>query len=128
MATLFKSWRSCPSPLFSSLPPQAPLPCVASGVAARHCATAALSPSRSGSNNQSWIAHNKRMDNLIWEGGVSKARRSSLCVAAAAVQTAAVTAFTCETGEARPLGASPAENGINFALFSQHATSVSLCM
>lgn len=31
-------------------------------------------------------------------------------------------------GQAHPLGVSEVENGINFAIFSQHATSVTLCL
>lgn len=31
-------------------------------------------------------------------------------------------------GQAHPLGVSELENGVNFAIFSQHATSVTLCL
>jgi isoamylase len=31
-------------------------------------------------------------------------------------------------GSASPLGASESENGINFAIFSRHASSVVLCL
>lgn len=31
-------------------------------------------------------------------------------------------------GQAHPLGVSELESGINFAIFSQHATSVTLCL
>jgi len=31
-------------------------------------------------------------------------------------------------GQAFPLGVSEVDNGINFAIFSQHATSVTLCL
>lgn len=36
--------------------------------------------------------------------------------------------FTLEDGLASPLGASPREGGVNFALFSAHASSVDLCL
>lgn len=36
--------------------------------------------------------------------------------------------FAVSPGQALPLGPSLAERGINFALFSEHATSISLCM
>lgn len=32
------------------------------------------------------------------------------------------------SGKAFPLGASKVEDGINFAIFSQHASSVTLCL
>jgi len=31
-------------------------------------------------------------------------------------------------GQAFPLGVSEVDNGINFAIFSQHATAVTLCL
>jgi len=31
-------------------------------------------------------------------------------------------------GQAFPLGVSQVDNGINFAIFSQHATAVTLCL
>lgn len=36
--------------------------------------------------------------------------------------------FKVSTGEVSPLGVSQVDNGINFALFSQNATSVTLCL
>ena len=36
--------------------------------------------------------------------------------------------FALSCGQAAPLGVSQAEKGINFALFSEHATSISLCL
>lgn len=124
--TLFKPWRSSSSPLFSLRPPPAP-----SSSSVVHCVAAAAAASRSGSSRNS-IAH-KRMDPISSQvfDGTHKAITEQTLRPCAAVQTAVAAGagpFTCEPGEARPLGASPAENGINFALFSQHATSVSLCM
>jgi isoamylase len=37
-------------------------------------------------------------------------------------------AFTIKEGAAYPLGATPTEGGVNFALFSQHAEKVELCL
>lgn len=119
MATLFKPWRC--SPLVSQ-PPSSPYS------SAVYCAA-----SHPGSN-RSCISY-KRMDpiSLVCEELHDGTHKARLTVRpCAAVQAAAVTAgpepFTCESGQALPLGASQAENGINFALFSQHATSLSLCM
>ena len=117
MATLFKPWRC--SPVVSQEPP------LSSG--AIYCAA-----SHSGSRRLS-IAY-KRMDPipLVCEqlhDGTYKAHQTLRpCAAVQAVVTAASETFTYESGQALPLGASQAENGINFALFSQNATSVSLCM
>ncbi len=36
--------------------------------------------------------------------------------------------FVVSRGHPSPLGASPTDKGINFALFSEHATAVSLCL
>lgn len=107
MATLLKPWRT--SPLFSLPPPHSVPSATRCGVV--HCAAAA-SP-----RGRSWIVH-KRMEPEV--------QRAASVASDAITQTSA--AFTCEPGASHPLGASLAENGINFALFSQHATSVSLCL
>lgn len=61
--------------------------------------------------------------------GTSKIRHTLRpCAAVEAPTTAGAGSFTCERGQALPLGVSQVEKGINFALFSQHATSVSLCI
>lgn len=36
--------------------------------------------------------------------------------------------FKIFPGQASPLGVSEVDKGINFAIFSQHATSVTLCL
>lgn len=36
--------------------------------------------------------------------------------------------FRIFPGQAYPLGVSELENGVNFAIFSQHATSITLCL
>jgi hypothetical protein len=117
MAMLFKPWR-CKPPVFSQPPSPGAVYCAASN------------PGLS----RSCVSY-KRMDSvsLVCEelhDGTHRARhtlRPCASLPAAAV-TAGVEPFTCKPGQALPLGASQAENGINFALFSQHATSVSLCM
>src|SRR5690606_33081547 len=39
-----------------------------------------------------------------------------------------IMAFTIKEGAAYPLGATPLEGGVNFALFSRHAERVELCL
>nr|XP_027091529.1 isoamylase 3, chloroplastic-like isoform X1 [Coffea arabica] len=42
--------------------------------------------------------------------------------------TEVIPSLRVSPGQAHPLGASELENGVNFAIFSQHATSVTLCL
>jgi len=80
-------------------------------------------------NNSNGMELLLERSSLIGDVFEAKAGRSPFAVrSSVAMVSVEEQKFAVSSGQALPLGASLAERGINFALFSEHATSVSLCM